>query len=537
MNLASYFSKFRMRGGVHPEGRKELSADIPIRVLPLPERLFVSLQQHIGAPANAVVQVGDTVLKGQLIAASTGAVSAPVHAPTSGRVVAVGDYTAPHPSGLPVPTITLEADGDERWIEFNPPADPFALSPEEIATRVGAAGIVGLGGAAFPSAVKLNLSRRSGVTTLIMNGGECEPYLTCDDRLMRDRAPEVVAGIRLILRAVGAREVLVGIEDNKPEAIAAMTAAAAGTEVQVRAVPAMYPMGSEKQLIQALTGKEVPAGGRAADIGMLVHNVGTAFSVAQALKLGRPLVSRIVTVSGGAVAAPGNLEVLIGTPAQALFAASGGFRQTPARLVMGGPMMGQQFTNPLVPVIKGTSGVLALTPAEIGLPRRSPGRPKSGVAPSGGSSGDLSELGAQVRQPAPCIRCSTCVRACPVGLLPLEMAAHIRVADLGGAVDLGLKDCIACGSCSYVCPAHIPLVHFFNYAKGELAAKERGKMKQDATRKLAEERTARMERITREREEAAKARAAKKAAADAAKKAAAEAAAKAAAEKKEAEAV
>ena len=508
MNITAYFSRFRMRGGVHPEGRKELSADIPIRVLPLPERLFVSLQQHIGAPASPVVQVGDPVLKGQLLAASTGAVSAPVHAPTSGRVVAVGDYPAPHPSGLPVPTIIIETDGEERWADFNPPADPFALSPEEIATRVGAAGIVGLGGAAFPSAVKLNVSRRSGVTTLIMNGGECEPYLTCDDRLMRDRAPEVVAGIRLILRAVEAKEVLVGIEDNKPEAIAAMTAAAAGTEVQVRAVPAMYPMGSEKQLIQALTGKEVPAGGRAADIGMLVHNVGTAFAVAQALKLGRPLLSRIVTVSGGAVAAPGNLEVLIGSPAQALFAASGGFRETPSRLVMGGPMMGQQFTNPQVPVIKGTSGVLALTPSEIGQPR-----------------------------PAPCIRCSTCVRACPVGLLPLEMANHIRVADLGGAVDLGLKDCIACGSCSYVCPAHIPLVHYFNYAKGELAAKERTKLKQDATRKLAEERTARLERIAREREEAAKARAAKKAAQEAAKKAAAEAAAKAPAEKKEAEAV
>jgi len=506
MNITAYFSRFRMRGGVHPEGRKELSADIPIRVPPLPERLFISLQQHIGAPASPVVQVGDPVLKGQLIAASAGAVSAPVHAPTSGRIVGIGDYPAPHPSGLPVPTITLETDGEERWADFNPPADPFALSPEEIATRVGAAGIVGLGGAAFPSAVKLNVSRRSGVATLIMNGGECEPYLTCDDRLMRDRAAEVVAGIRLILRAVEAKEVLVGIEDNKPEAIAAMTAAAAGTEVQVRAVPAMYPMGSEKQLIQALTGKEVPAGGRAADIGMLVHNVGTAFAVAQALKLGRPLVSRVVTVSGGAVAAPGNLEVLIGTPAQALFAAAGGFRETPSRLVMGGPMMGQQFTNPLVPVIKGTSGVLALTAAEIGKP-----------------------------QPAACIRCSTCVRACPVGLLPLEMANHIRVADLAGAVDLGLKDCIACGSCSYVCPAHIPLVHYFNYAKGELAAKERTKLKQDATKKLAEERTARLERIAREREEAAKARAAKKAAQEAAKKAAAEAAAKAEADKQAAE--
>jgi electron transport complex protein RnfC len=395
-----------------------------------------------------------------------------------------------------VPTITIETDGHDTWQEFDPPADPMALAPEEIATRVGAAGIVGLGGAAFPSAVKLNLSRKSGVSTLIMNGGECEPFLTCDDRLMRDRAPEVVAGILLIQRAVGAPRVLVGIEDNKPEAIAAMRSAAAGTGVQVVAVPSMYPMGSEKQLIQALTGKEVPAGGRAADIGVLVHNVGTAYAVYEALTLGRPLVSRIVTVSGGAISVPRNLEVLIGTPAQALVDFSGGFKGVPARLVMGGPMMGQEMSNPHVPIVKGTSGVLALTQGEIG------------------------QRHGHTRDPAPCIRCSTCVRACPVGLLPLEMAAQIRVGDLAAAVDLGLKDCIACGSCSYVCPAHIPLVHYFNYAKGDLAAKERAKLKQEATRKLAEARGERMDKIAREREEAARQRAAKKAAQEAAKKAA-----------------
>lgn len=489
MNL---FGRFKPRGGVHPEGRKDLSAEHPIRVLPMPERLFVPLQQHIGAAANPRVEVGEKVLKGQLIASSQGMVSAPVHAPTSGTVTAIGDYVAPHPSGLPAPTIIIEADGEDRWIEADIPADPFALSPEEIAIRVGAAGIVGLGGAAFPSAVKLNLSRKSGVTTLIMNGGECEPYLTCDDRLMRERAKEIVNGIRLIRLAVGAREVLVGIEDNKPDAIGAMAMAANGTEVKVKAVPAMYPMGSEKQLIQALTGKEVPAGGRAADIGMLVHNVGTAYAVWQAVALGRPLVSRIVTVSGGAVTAPNNLEVPIGTPVSHLFQACGGFRTDPARLILGGPMMGSQMPGMTVPVVKGTSGVLALTESEIGL-----------------------------TVPAPCIRCSTCVRACPVGLLPLEMANRIRVGDLNAAVDVGLKDCIACGSCSYVCPAHIPLVHYFNHAKGELAARERGKLKNEATKKLADERTARMERIAREREEAAKARAAAKAAREAAKAAAA----------------
>jgi Na+-translocating ferredoxin:NAD+ oxidoreductase subunit C len=483
---------FKLRGGVHPEGRKDLSAEPPIRILPLPEHLFVPLQQHIGAPARHLVSVGETVKKGQLLAASQGMVSAPVHAPTSGRVTAIGDFPAPHPSGLPMATLTIEADGKDEWIDTQPPANPFDLSPEEVSARVAAAGIVGLGGAAFPSAVKLNLSRNSEVRTLIMNGGECEPYLTCDDRLMRERAKDIVEGIRLIRHATGAREILVGIEDNKPDAIAAMEIAAVGTEVRIVAVPAMYPMGSEKQLIQVLIGQEVPAGGRAADIGVLVHNVGTAYAVQQALRLGRPLVSRIVTVSGGAITAPGNLEVPVGALASDLVRTCGGLREAAARLVLGGPMMGTQLSSLDVPVVKGSSGVLALTQREV-----------------------------EASRPGPCIRCSSCVRACPMGLLPLEMAARIRVGDPNGAVDWGLKDCIACGSCSYVCPSHIPLVQYFNHAKGDLAARERMKLKNEATKKLADERSERMARIVREREEAARQRAAKKAAADAAKKAAA----------------
>jgi electron transport complex protein RnfC len=478
--------RFRIRGGIHPEGRKASSADHAIRALPLPPRLFVPLQQHIGAAAKPVVRVGEKVLAGQRVGAGQGNVSAPVHAPTSGIVVAIGDHPAPHPSGLPAATVTIEPDGEARWIAPDVCADPFALAPDEIAVRAGAAGIVGLGGAAFPSAVKLDASRKSGVDTLVINGGECEPYLTCDDRIMRERASEIVDGIRLIRHAVGASCAIVGIEDNKPAALAAMRLAAAGTDVQIRAVPAMYPMGWEKQMIQALLGREVPAEGRSADIGVLVHNVATAWAVQQALFRGRPLVSRIVTVSGGAVAQPCNLEVPIGTPVQALFDACGGFASAPARLVLGGPMMGHQLAHTSVPVVKGTSGVLALTPAEIGPTR-----------------------------PAPCIRCASCVRACPVGLLPLEIAARVRSDDLAGAVALGLKDCIACGSCSYVCPSSIPLVHFFNYAKGELMAQARSKAKQEATRKLAGERSARMERIAREREEAAAARKAAKAAKEA----------------------
>lgn len=486
---------FDLRGGVHPEGRKDLSADRPICSLPLPRRLYIALQQHIGAPAAPVVNVGDRVLKGQLLASAQGAVSSSIHAPTSGVVVALGDHVAPHPSGLAVPAITLESDSEDRWIATQPVDDPFAFAPEEIAARVAAAGIVGLGGATFPAALKLNLSRSSGVHTLIMNGGECEPYLTCDDRIMCERAEQIVEGIRLIAHAVAAKEVLAGIEDNKPEAIAAMQAAARGSAVKVIAMPSMYPMGSEKQIIQVLTGKEIPAGGRPADIGVLVHNVATAFAVQQAVRFGRPLVSRIVTISGGAIKMPCNVEALVGTPVRELIDYAGGYAQPAARMVLGGPMMGQQFTNSDVPVVKGTSGVLALTASEI-------------------SQASVS----------PCIRCSTCVRACPVGLLPLEMAAHIRASDLSGAVALGLKDCIACGSCSYVCPAHIPLVHFFNYAKGDLAAQERAKLKQEATKKLADARNERMARIERERAEAA---ARRKVAREAKERAAKEAAEKA----------
>jgi electron transport complex protein RnfC len=483
---------FNLRGGVHPESKKELASDRAIRVLPMPQKLFVPLQQHIGAPAQPLVQVGDKVLKGQLIGASQGKVSAPIHASTSGRIVAIGDFQAAHPSGLTAPTVTIESDGEDCWIDTETIVDPFSISPQEIAERVGAAGIVGLGGATFPSAVKLNLSRTNNVRTLIINGGECEPYITCDDRLMRERATEIVEGVRLISYAVGASEVMVGIEENKPEAIAAMKKAATGTGVKVIAVPAMYPMGWDKQMIRALTGREVPADGRSADIGVLVHNVATAFAVRDAVKFGRPLVSRLMTVSGGAVVEPGNLEVPIGTLVESLFNYCGGFSSKPARMVLGGPMMGIELATAAVPVVKGTSGILALTSSEI-----------SSI------------------QQAPCIRCSSCVRACPVGLLPLEMAAHIRAGDSTGAVSLGLKDCIACGCCSFVCPSHIPLVHYFSFAKGDLMAQERAKLKQEATKKLADARNERIARIERERAEAAAKRKALRAAKEAAAKEAA----------------
>jgi H+/Na+-translocating ferredoxin:NAD+ oxidoreductase subunit C len=466
---------FSIRGGVHPADRKALAAERPIAKLPLAPLLHVPLQQHIGAPAQPVVRRGERVLKGQLIGHGQGAVSAPVHAPTSGRVVGIGSWPAHHPSGIPVRTITLLPDGEERWAEplFHA-ADPFALAPQEIAARVAAAGVVGMGGATFPTAVKLNLRQRYRLHTLVINAAECEPYLTCDDRLMREAPEEILDGVRIMAHALGVGRVLIGIEDNKPAAFAALETAVQGlSDIRLARLPSRYPMGSEKHLVHTLLGRETPARGLTADLGVVVHNVATAHAVHQALRHGRPLVERVVTVSGGAIRSPANLRAAVGTPVQRLVDHCGGFGETPARLVSGGPMMGQPLPGLHVPVVKGSNGILALSVREA-APRRE----------------------------QPCIRCASCVRACPCGLLPLEMAAHARAGDLEGTLALGLMDCIACGSCAYVCPAGIPLVQYFSYAKGELAAREQARHKQRETRRLAEQRAARMEALQQAKREA-----------------------------------
>ncbi|MDO8933648.1 MAG: electron transport complex subunit RsxC [Rhodocyclaceae bacterium] len=472
--------------GVHPDDHKRPAADRPLRILPAPARVYMPLQQHVGGAARPVVLVGQKVLKGELLAAPQGNISAPIHSPVSGTVVAIGEVTAPHPSGLGFAAITVENDYAERWIETETVADHFALSPEEITKRTAAAGIVGLGGATFPAAVKFALGRRLQVRSLIVNGGECEPSLSADDRFMRDCADQVVDGARIVMHAIGAIEALVGIEDNKPEAIAAMRKAAEPyPEVKIRPVPARYPMGSDKQLIQTLTGKEVPADCRAAEVGVLVHNVSTCAAVHQAIRLGRPLVERIVTINGGAVKEPGNVFAPLGTLVDELIDFCG-LKETPARLILGGPMMGTPLAHGRIPLVKGASGILAFDAQEAAIP------------PAG-----------------PCIRCGNCTRACPMGLLPLEMAARVRAGDFDAAAEFMLGDCIACGCCAYVCPSHIPLVQYFSHAKGELYARERSKLRTEAARRLAEARVVRLEREAKEKTEAALRRKAERAAAKA----------------------
>ena len=482
--MLSLFTKPRIRGGVHPEARKEKTADENIVTnFPLPKTLYIPLQQHVGKPAEPLIRVGEKVLKGQLLAYSQGLISAPVHAPSSGIILDVNDYPAPHPSALPIRMIVLETDGLDEWFTSPIPEDPFQLTPEDISLRVGAAGIVGLGGATFPTAVKLNMGRENQIETLIINGSECEPYLSCDDRLMQERAEQIIDGVRLMLHGMESDHAVVAIEDNKPHAFYAMQIAAKPySSIKVMQIPTQYPMGWDRQLIRYVTGKEVPVGCRSSEVGVTIHNVGTAYAVHKAIRYGQALVNRVVTVSGGAVAKPMNVEVPLGTLISEVFAFCEVNLEQTARIIMGGPMMGESLPHADFPTVKATSGLLALSESEL-----------------------------KATEVQPCIRCAACVTVCPVGLRPLDMANNIRVNQFDTAVDIGLKDCISCGCCSYICPSNIPLVQYFKYASGEIVARQQAQHKSEQTKRLMDDRNARMERIAKQQEEDEKARIAAKA--------------------------
>jgi electron transport complex protein RnfC len=460
----SLIQLWELPGGIHPVEHKHQSNSLPIQLPPLPKRLILPLNQHIGAPAQPCVAVGERVLKGQLIASANGVISVPLHAPTSGTVSFIGPQPYPHVSGLLSDAIVLDSDGLEQWCSLSPCADYRSLEPSQLLGQIRAAGISGLGGAGFPTAVKLSARVAQKIHTLIINGTECEPYITADDCLMRERATQLVSGIEILVQLITPDAVLIGIEDNKPEAIAAVQAAIGERPFTLKVVPTKYPSGGEKQLIQILTGMEVPSGALPADIGMLCQNVGTAVAIHDAIINGRPLISRISTLTGAALSQPMNVEALIGTPVGELLAFAGLQETQLNRLLLGGPMMGFSLPSLDVPLIKTSNCLLASTAAELPPP-----------APA-----------------MPCIRCGDCAEVCPASLLPQQLHFFALGQQHEQLKAHHLFDCIECGACAYVCPSSIPLVQYYRAAKAEIRELETKLLKAEQARQRFEQRQERL---------------------------------------------
>ncbi|MGQ9630202.1 MAG: electron transport complex subunit RsxC [bacterium] len=436
------------RGGVHPHYEKHYTDGKPIEDAPPPQQVVIPMVQHTGAPCEAVVSVGDEVKVGQVIGEAKAFVSAPVHATVSGSVKAVAPR--PHITGNEILSVVIESDGRDEWDEsIKPDPEYLNLSPDEMRLRVRNAGLVGLGGAAFPTHVKLSPPPNKKIDTIILNGAECEPYITADHRLMLDRGPSIVEGLKLIMRITGASRGYIGIELNKPDAIRAMRDAVAG-EPNISVVPlrVKYPQGAEKQLIYAILRREVPSGGLPLDVGVIVQNVGTAHAITEAIRENKPLVERVLTVTGSGVREPKNLRVRIGTLLDDLFALCGGL-VNPRKVIIGGPMMGVAQYRTDVPVVKGTSAVLVLTDGEVEVFNR----------------------------PANCIRCAKCVDVCPMRLVPTAIAKFVDRDEFAEAERYNALDCIECGCCSFACPAKIPLVHMIRYGKSEILARRRAAAK------------------------------------------------------------
>jgi Na+-translocating ferredoxin:NAD+ oxidoreductase subunit C len=471
---------FKFHGGVKPQTNKEQSTTTPIGSVPLPDRLVIPLHQAVGGHPRPQVQPGDRVFKGQRIGGADGNLSSAVHASTSGLVRDVTPAVMPHTSGLTTLSVIIEPDGEDRWGELDK-VNYRTTPPDELRDFLRDAGVVGLGGAVFPSYLKLKPGKEGTLKTLVINGAECEPFITCDDMLMRERAANMLQGIMAMRHMLQAEEVLIGIEDNKPQAVAAVQAAIAASRqsgIEAVAIPTRYPAGGAKQLIRVLTGIEVPHGRRSTDFGVQCFNVGTAFSIYEALELGRPLISRLVTVAGN-VDAPRNYEVLIGTPMDHVVRLTGPRADTD-RYIMGGPMMGVRLPAFDVPVVKATNCILVGSEAMFPAP-----------APE-----------------MPCIRCGECAKACPADLAPFELYWFSRSRNFGKAQEYHLFDCIECGCCSFVCPSHIPLVDYYRFSKSEIWARERDKEAADAARERFEFKNHRQEREKLEKAEKLAAKAA-----------------------------
>ena len=468
LKLFSAFKKNKIwdfNGGIHPPEMKSQSNGTPLRQVPLAQRFVMPLKQHIGAEGELCVSVGDHVLRGQPLTRGRGKML-PIHAPTSGTVVAIAPHSTAHPSALAELSVIIDADGEDRWIERDGWLDYRNHSREELIARIHQFGVAGLGGAGFPTGVKLQ-GGGDKIETLIINAAECEPYITADDRLMQDCAAQVVEGIRILAHILQPREVLIGIEDNKPQAISMLRAVLADShDISLRVIPTKYPSGGAKQLTYILTGKQVPHGGRSSDIGVLMQNVGTAYAVKRAVIDGEPITERVVTLTGEAVSRPGNVWARLGTPVKHLLTDAGFCPSADQMVIMGGPLMG--FTLPWldVPVVKITNCLLAPSASELGEPQEEQG----------------------------CIRCSSCADACPADLLPQQLYWFSKGQLHDKATAHNIADCIECGACAWVCPSNIPLVQYFRQEKAEIAAISQEERRAAEAKARFEARQARLER-------------------------------------------
>ncbi|MGB5278851.1 MAG: electron transport complex subunit RsxC [Gammaproteobacteria bacterium] len=466
---------WHFHGGIKLPGHKQMSTQTPIARVPASKRYVIPLNQHKGAEGEIIVATGDRVLKGQMLARPHGLISAAIHAPVSGTVIEIAEHRFPHPSALPGLCIVIENDFQSEWIERKPVAgDYINMSSHDLRTIIRDAGIVGLGGASFPTAVK---QTEVGIDTLILNGVECEPYISCDDMLMRERADEIIKGLQIIAHIIRAKTCVVAIEDNKPEAITAVTSAvkhSGSSTIKVQRVPTIYPSGGERQLIKVITGKEVPVNGLPSDIHVLCHNVATSYAIYKAVFEAEPLISRIVTVTGRGVQSPQNLEVDIGTAIQDCIEFCGGYKKEAQSLIMGGPMMGLTLDTDQLPVIKSTNCLLVSAGIDITLPSS--------------------------ENHMPCIRCGKCVDVCPANLLPQQLYWFSGSKHYDRAIEYNLFDCIECGCCAYVCPSQIPLVQYYRHAKSDIWEQERERKKSDIARERHERRLERLEKQKQERE-------------------------------------
>ncbi|MGW7676681.1 electron transport complex subunit RsxC [Shewanella sp. S23-S33] len=468
---------WRSPGGIHPPEVKFLSNATPISQLPLADTYLVPIPQ-VGENCTLAVNIGDSVLKGTPLTQGTSIWHLPVHAPTSGTIVAIEPRASNHASALPVNTCVIQADGKDTWCELvqNELDD---LSHQQMIDKIRAAGIAGMGGAAFPTHIKLNPV--SEIDLVIINGVECEPYISADDRLMREYSQDILAGIGIIHRLLTPKRIVIAIEDNKPEAATAMQAAVVqcglpADSIRVTVIPTKYPSGGEKQLIQIITGREVPSGAIPAKLGIVVHNVGTAFAIHQAVTQGKPLIERVVTVTGKNVGKPGNYWLPIGTPVEHVLAATEFTPEPEQKVIIGGPMMGHALANIQVPILKGTNCILVPSSQEIGT----------------------------TPEEKACIRCGECANACPALLLPQQLFWHAKAEEYDKAASYNLKDCIECGCCSYVCPSDIPLVEYYRIAKSALKQAADEKQQAERAKQRFDARLARLEEEKLAREAKAK---------------------------------